>query len=120
MSTLSDLRTRLKMSQEAFAEFCDISRVSVARYEAGAPMSRKNAQKISRACGISMDALLDEKPAETSIDSLKSEQEGKLSQEETKLISDYRAMTQYGRQRAQETLHELRIVYPEENTDSGD
>ena len=44
----------------------------------------------------------------------------KLSNEERTLINDFRAMTVFGQQRAWETLHELRIVYPEEKTDSGD
>ena len=120
MSKLSNIRVKLKMSQEAFAEFCDISRVSVARYEAGAPVSRKNAQKIARACGISIDELLNEDSSELLVDYPKHKQEDILSTEERTLIDDFRAMTIFGRQRAQETLHELRIVYPEEKKDLGD
>jgi repressor LexA len=46
------------MNQFEFAEFCDISRSSVARYDAGQPVDRKNAEKIASACGVSVDYVL--------------------------------------------------------------
>lgn len=120
MSTISDIRAELKMSQESFAEFCDISRVSVARYEAGAQMSRKNAKKIARACGISIDHLLNGTFTESYTVYPTEKHETGLSPEEKELIEIYRSMSLFGRERALETLLELQIVYPEPKPDSGD
>jgi transcriptional regulator with XRE-family HTH domain len=59
------LRERFDMTQDEFAEFCGVSRISIARYDTGEPISRKNAQKIALACHVSIDYVIgqEEKPA---------------------------------------------------------
>ena len=52
------LRAQLRMTQEQFSEHCEISRASVARYEAGEKLDRKNAEKIASACGTTVDFIL--------------------------------------------------------------
>ena len=58
MNRILFLRQRLGMNQYDFAEYCDISRASVARYDAGSKVDRKNAQKIAAACRVSVDYVL--------------------------------------------------------------
>ena len=58
MNRILDLRTRLSMTQDEFAELCGISRASIARYEASGNLSRANAEKIARACGVSVSFVL--------------------------------------------------------------
>lgn len=60
MNKIYELRTKLEMTQDEFAEYCGVSRISIARYEAGTQISRSNAKKISKACGVSLDFLLDD------------------------------------------------------------
>ena len=111
MSIVNDLRRRLGMTQEAFAEFCDVSRVSIARYDAGAPLSRQNAEKIARACDVSIDYLLAfDTPEEGSV-RLSEPAAPLLSEEEQQVLKDFRALSSKGRKRAIETLHELNVVY---------
>lgn len=111
MNKVMELRNSMHMSQEAFAEFCDVSRASIARYEAGAPFSRLNAQKIARACHISIDDLLqiqndlDAEPIPAREPSFQ------LSEEEKAFVMDYRLLNNRGKERAAETLQELKVVY---------
>lgn len=84
------LRKAKNMGQEEFAEFCGLSRPSIARYESGKDISRSSAQKIAAACGISISSLLEKY----------SEENGKLahyvcelSADELNFISRYRAAT---------------------------
>lgn len=58
MNRILDLRTRLSMTQDEFAELCGISRASIARYEASGNLSRANAEKIAHACGVSVSFVL--------------------------------------------------------------
>lgn len=58
MNRVEELRIRLQMTQEQFAEYCSISRSSVARYEKGENISRENAEKIANACKVSIDYVL--------------------------------------------------------------
>lgn len=60
MSVINKLRQIKGMNQDQFAEFCGVSRISIARYEAGAEISRANAKKIAAACGVSVDYLLND------------------------------------------------------------
>lgn len=46
------------MTQERFSEYCDVSRASIARYEAGERIDRTNAEKIASACGTTVDFVL--------------------------------------------------------------
>ena len=111
MNRVYEIRVMMKMTQETFAKFCDISRISIARYEAGAPLSRKSAQKIARACSVSIDYLLNEDAIEkTSRIVLK--ESASLSREEKALLKSFRSMASAGKKRAIQTLDELQIVYP--------
>ena len=58
MNTVFDLRNKYRMTQDEFAEFCGVSRISIARYEAGAKVSRANAEKIASACGVSVSYVI--------------------------------------------------------------
>lgn len=60
MNVIEELRSARKMSQFEFAEFCGVSRTSIARYEAGKEISRENAKRIASACGVSVDYLVGE------------------------------------------------------------
>jgi transcriptional regulator with XRE-family HTH domain len=48
----------LSMTQDEFAEHCNVSRISIARYEAGAEINRSNAVKVASACGVSVEYVL--------------------------------------------------------------
>ena len=56
---IKGLREERKMTQEEFAEFCGISRLSILRYENNSSVpNRTAAEKISVACGVSIDYVL--------------------------------------------------------------
>ena len=58
MNNVRFLQDQRGMTQDEFAEYCDIPRISIARYETGAPISRKNAEKIAAACKVSVDFVI--------------------------------------------------------------
>ena len=58
MNNVLLLRNQLSMTQDEFAERCNVSRISIARYEAGAEINRPNAIKIANACGVSVEYVL--------------------------------------------------------------
>ena len=58
MNRIEELRKARHMTQYEFAEFCGLSRSSIARYEAGTALNLENAERIANACGVSMDYLL--------------------------------------------------------------
>lgn len=58
MNRVLELRTKMKLSQEEFAVFCGVARSSIARFEAGENMGRASAEKIARACGVSISDVL--------------------------------------------------------------
>lgn len=58
MNNVFLLRDQKGMTQEEFAEYCNVPRISIARYEAGAQISRANAVKIAGACKVSTDFVL--------------------------------------------------------------
>ena len=58
MNRVLELRTSKSMSQEDFAVFCGVARSSVARFEAGENIGRASAEKIARACGVSVSYVL--------------------------------------------------------------
>ena len=60
MNNVLSLRTSLQMTQDEFSEYCNVSRISIARYEAGAEINRKNAVKIANACGVSIEYVIGE------------------------------------------------------------
>ena len=117
MSKVTEIRRSRGMTQEQFAEFCDISRVSIARYDAGSPLSLINAQKIAKACNISVDYLLDDESFAADSLSLREPFPFLLSPEETQLINDFRKLTARGQKRAIETMMELVIIYQKKHPD---
>lgn len=64
MNNVHFLRDQKAMTQEEFSEYCNIPRISVARYEAGEPIGRKNAEKIAAACRVSVDFVIGSEWAE--------------------------------------------------------
>lgn len=58
MQNVTKLREMMKMTQEEFADFCGVSRTSIARYEAGGKISRSSAVKIAEACLVTVDYVL--------------------------------------------------------------
>ena len=60
MNNVLILRKQRGMTQDEFAEFCGISRISVARYEAGASVSRDAAIAIANACSVPISYVLGE------------------------------------------------------------
>ena len=58
MNNVLVLRKARAMTQDEFAEFCNISRISIARYEASGNISRAGAEKIAAACGVSVSLVL--------------------------------------------------------------
>lgn len=66
MNKVLDLRTKLQMTQDEFAEFCGIARISIARYETIGNISRASAEKIAKACGVSVSYVLGDIENDTS------------------------------------------------------
>ena len=58
MNNVYTLRNILRMTQDEFSEHCNVSRISIARYEAGGEINRANALKIASACGVSVAYVL--------------------------------------------------------------
>ena len=58
MNNVSELRKQRGMTQDEFAELCGVSRISIARYEAGGEVSRANAERIAKACRVSVSYVL--------------------------------------------------------------
>lgn len=58
MNRILELRNKLHLTQEEFADLCGIARSSIARYEASGNVSRANAEKIARACGVSVSYVI--------------------------------------------------------------
>ncbi len=109
MSVVSDLRRSLSMTQEQFAEYCDVSRSSIARYDAGAPINRTNAIKIAIACKVPVDFVL----GREGVSEVNQADKNRvlLSSEERQMIADYRKLSMHGKRRMQETMHEMNILY---------
>ena len=113
MNRITEIRHRMGMTQDQFAEFYNISRVSIARYDAGAPIGKKNAEKIAAACGIGIDEVLTRfipsttlsGPAFTINDGLI------LSDEERTMVLQFRNMNRRGQKRVMEYMEELKILY---------
>lgn len=58
MNNVLLLRTKLSMTQDDFADYCGISRITVARCETGSAISMATAKKIARACDVSISYVL--------------------------------------------------------------
>ena len=112
MSRVTELRHARNMTQDQFAEFCDVSHACIARYDAGAPISRKNAEKIAKACKVSVDYVLEMDANPEEGETMLREGICSLTQEEKKLVQHYRELTAKGKMRVVETMEELIVVYP--------
>ena len=64
MNNVYNLRKQRDMTQDEFAEYCNVSRISIARYEAGGEVSRVNAQRIADACRVPISFVLGVEQAE--------------------------------------------------------
>lgn len=95
-----NLRKVKKMGQEEFAEFCGLSRSSIARYESGKPINRIAAQRISVACDVPISYILDEQNEPSHFS-------GGFSDDEIEIISMYRAVSQDGRDATRSFLKAL-------------
>ena len=58
MNNIYNLRKQRHMTQDEFSELCGVSRISIARYEAGAEVSRTNAARIAEACHVTISHVL--------------------------------------------------------------
>ena len=105
------LRNNLDMTQAAFAEYCDVSIISISRYESGERISARNAEKIANACHVSLDYVLgqEKQPPESNIPDAV---EYDLSKEENQLIEDYRQISRRGQFHVRKLLDEIMILYP--------
>lgn len=58
--TLKQLREKSSLSQEALARRLEVSRVTIANWEAGeTEPSATNARKLARALGVPVDTIID-------------------------------------------------------------
>ena len=80
------LRNNLNMTQATFAEYCDVSIISISRYESGERISARNAEKIANACHVSLDYVLgqEKQPPESNAPNTV---EYDLSKEEIRLLT---------------------------------
>ena len=58
MNNVLQLRTSRLMTQEAFAELCNVSRITIARAELGKDLSFPTANKIAKACNVSVSYVM--------------------------------------------------------------
>ena len=58
MNNVRLLRDQRGMTQDEFADYCNISRMSIARYEAGELISSKSAEQIAKACNVTIDFVI--------------------------------------------------------------
>ncbi|MBO4884618.1 MAG: helix-turn-helix transcriptional regulator [Clostridia bacterium] len=58
MNNVLNLRQKMSMTQDEFADYCNVSRISIARFETGSNISRASAERIAKACGVSVSYVL--------------------------------------------------------------
>ena len=108
MNNVLELRTTLGMTQDEFAEYCDVSRISIARYETGGKVSRASAEKIAAACKVSVSFVIgDTKKAPA--------QAPPLSDDEIILLDGYRSLSKEGKAYMLQTLAMAQLSYPKKN-----
>ena len=112
MNNIRRLRFEHKMTQSAFAEYCDVSIISISRYEAGEAISRRNAEKIAHACHVTVDYVLNQEPDPMQQDATQSPPKPLLSDDEAVLIENYRRMSQRGKFHVRKLVNEIMILYP--------
>ena len=91
MNNVLFLRQRLSMTQDEFADHCNVARISIARYETGAQVSRANAKKIATACGVTIGFVIgdEEKPKEAHVNRSLIEILTDLSPDEVQRVQDF-------------------------------
>ena len=91
MNVIKILREQRGMTQDQFAEYCGVSKISITRYESGAPINRKNAQKIATACNVSIDFIygMQEAARQPDLRSLTAALIDELSPEELEQVRSY-------------------------------
>ena len=110
MNRIYELRKKLKMTQIQFAEFCDLSVISISRYEAGSKLSQRNAEKIANACHVSLDYLTDrENSPENPPVNLE------LSPEEQILIENFRRLSPAGKVKTRSYIKDMMIAHPKKD-----
>ncbi|MBR6030199.1 MAG: helix-turn-helix transcriptional regulator [Clostridia bacterium] len=108
MNRIEELRNARRMTQFEFADFCAISRSSIARYEAGGKISRSNAEAIAAACGTTIDYVLglDAPQTENRADQRQSDlREAGAGQRE--LLELYFSLNEEGRERLIEQARDM-------------
>ena len=113
MNSIRNLRKRLRMTQSEFAEFCDLSIVSISRYESGENISRKSAEKIARVCNVPIDFVLNN-PDEHDPENGQKYIYMSLSPEETDLLADFRSLEERGKRRVKEFIGDMTLLYGSE------
>lgn len=114
VNNIRKLRHNLNMTQSAFAEYCDVSIISISRYEAGESISRRNAEKIAHACHVTVDYVLDQQPDPSLREESQIPSGILLSEDENALIEDYHRISQRGKFHVRKLLNEIMILYPAE------
>ena len=99
MNNVLNLRKQKGMTQDEFAEFCDISRASIARYEAGGNVNRENAEKMAKACLVTVDWVIGRVPEESAVVGNKKESPPEYDGDLNELISQFQRLDLSGRQR---------------------
>ena len=108
------LRRSAKMTQEEFAEHCNVSRATISRFERGEEISMDIAKKIAVACKVSIDYLLGADYPESDTALYENPSMTILDDVEMDLISDFRNLSDPAQKRLLQTLNDLRKLYPRE------
>lgn len=106
-----ELRKGLKMSQAEFAELCDISIVSVSRYESGGNIDRRNIEKIAKACHVSLESVLDLDLTETQV----YDRYPVLAPEDIAMVADYRTIPDRMRRKIRELINDIALICSEKS-----
>ena len=112
------LRDKLHMTQDEFAEYCGIAKVSIARYEAGANINRANAIKIAQACNVTVDYVLGENNV-VSTDPWNPEQMDWAEQDDENIRILARGITKMSKENRQRLLNFARDFFKEDFDEQG-
>ena len=112
MNIVKKLREKTGKTQEEFAEYCGLSRSSIARYESGEEISRINAEKISKACGVSIGFVLGENA--DNLDLKTSIQSIQPTIEELELLQNYRKLNEENKESISKHIESLLLLQEKE------
>lgn len=88
---IKDFRTKLGLSQQDLADYCNISRELISFYESGKrEVSLLHLEKISEYMNISLETFLTEDPTEIKPDLALTFRANELSAEDRKSIADFK------------------------------